>query len=237
MNEIAPARPIPADVADAYFSQIDSFEADRARLEDRFKRAGWYLSAGLFVCLAVAVAAPYVRPTHTVEWRVLTVDKSTGEVADLRTLQEAPKDIGQEEARYFTARYIEARENYIPEEAAENAHVVALMSLPTIQRAYFAQVNGTNPNSPQAQLGVHGFIRARIHSVAVLSETAQHQGIAQAHVTLERNKADASDPVYTNVIITVAYEWRPDAKMTPPDRDQNPLGFLVREYRVDPETP
>jgi type IV secretion system protein VirB8 len=37
------------------------------------------------------------------------------------------------------------------------------------------------------------------------------------------------------LVATITFEVRPDAKVSTSDRLVNPIGFLVSEYRADPE--
>lgn len=227
------ARPIEPQTADAYFAHVESLEAAQIRAARRWRTAAWTVAGGACaVAVAACLALAELAPLHTVEWRLVRVDSTTGVVDEVSSLRDAPKDVNEATARYFVGRYVEARESYIPQEVQHDFRTVSLMSAPDEQRRYAGQVNASNKESPQVRLGKRGFIRAHINSVSILSPT-----LAQARVTLEEHDGGVDAPKVSHVIASMAYEWRPDARMTNADRQVNPLGFLVTEYHTDPETP
>jgi type IV secretion system protein VirB8 len=212
-------RPVPADpeLLTAYFAQVRSFEAERLRDERRSRRLAWAV-AGL-------------TPLKSVVPLVFRVDAATGIVDAVHDLQGGPQTQTEAIARYFIARYIRAREGYAFTEAEYQFRSVSLLSTSTEQARYAAWFRGSNPESPQVTLGRGGTARVTIRSISFIGAK-----LAQVRWTraIQHGESRTTDTTYW--VSTLGFDWS-DAGIGNQDRLENPLGFLVTDYRVDPEAP
>lgn len=233
MNEISLiARPVPPDVAAEFFAQNESIAAERLRAERHSRRVAWTIACG---ACAVAVAACFalavLGPQHSVEWRLVRVDSSTGQIDEVQSLRAAPKTLDEANLKALLYRYVMEREGYAAPEALYDFHSVSLMSTPEEQYRYAASVSGNNSFSPQVVVGKDGFVRVHIKSVAVLAS-----GLGQVRFSREAVKP-SEPPEVTHWLATIGFEVKPDARMSNADRLINPVGFLVSDYHVDADQP
>jgi type IV secretion system protein VirB8 len=223
-----PARSVAAETADAFFSQVESLEADYVRSAQRSRQVAWWVAAA-FGAMAVleGVAIASLAPIHTVEWRLVRVDSSTGVVDEVNQLRAAPKTVDEANARYYLAQYVRLREGYAAPETEYNFRSVSLMSTPDEQQRYNADFKGSNPLSPQVVFGKGGYIQIQVESVSVLGPK-----LGQVRFSREEEK-DGGRPKVTQWIATIGFEWHPDALISNADRTINPLGFQVADYHID----
>jgi type IV secretion system protein VirB8 len=231
MIEMAAVAVTP-EMAEQFYSQVESLQADYLRSARRSRRAAWWV-AGCAVGVAVleSAAIASLAPIHTVEWRLVRVDSTTGIVDEVNQLRDAPKTVDDANARFFLAQYVRLRESYAAPEAEYGFHAVSLMSSAAEQNRYAEDFRGSNPLSPQVVFGKAGFIRVRIESVSVLSP-----GLGQVRFSREEHHDSGQDRV-TRWVATVGFEWHPDALISNADRTINPLGFLVSDYHSDSVVP
>ena len=230
MNDMA-AIAGPPEVAEQFFSQVESLHADYLRAARRSRQAAWWV-AGCAVCVAVleSAAIASLAPIHTVEWRLVRVDSATGVIDEVNQLRDAPKTVNDANARYFLAQYVRLREGYAAPEVRYDFHAVSLMSTAAEQARYDADFKGSNPLSPQVVFGKEGFVRAHIESVSVLS-----QGLGQVRFSRREHRDGAGDKV-TQWVATIGFAWHPEALISNADRTINPLGFQVSDYHIDAVT-
>ena len=230
MNVIA--KTVPSSLAEDYFAQVESFQSDHLRTQRRARNTAWVVAA---IACAVAVlegaAIASLAPLHTVEWRLVRVDSSSGAVDDVTTLKEAPKTVNEANVRYFLAQYVRLRESYVAPEAKYNFHAVSLMSSPDEQMRFATEFKGSNPHSPQVVFGKEGFIRINIESVSMLGPQLGQVRFAREEVR------SGSQPMLTHWVATIGFEWRPDALISNADRELNPIGFQVSDYHADAVAP
>jgi type IV secretion system protein VirB8 len=233
MNEISlPAQQVPPDLAKEFFEHTEAIAVELLRAERRSRRIAWTVAAA---ACAVAVTACFalaaLAPQHTVEWRLVRVDSSTGQIDEVQSLRAAPKTIDAANIRALLYRYVMEREGYAAPEAAYDFHAVSLMSTPEEQNLYADNVSGNNPRSPQVTAGKDGFVRIHIKSVAVLGP-----GLGQVRFSREV-VTPSEQPKTTDWLATIGFAIKPNAMMSNADRLINPVGFLVSGYHADPDTP
>lgn len=226
--------PADPDTLAAYFAQVRSFEADKARAARRSARLAWTVAAaacGLAgaACLAVAMLAPL----KTVVPLVFRVDASTGIVDSVSDLRGGPQTQAEAVTRYFLAQYVRAREGYSHAEAEAQFRAASLLSAPAEQERFAAWFRGSNPQSPQVTLGRGAVSRVTVKSMSLLGPK-----VAQVRFLREVRRTEGTprpgEAAATHWIATVHFDWSQHA-VSNQDRLVNPLGFLVTDYRVDPE--
>lgn len=213
----------------AYFDRARLWEQDLLKSAQRSKRLAWTVAAiagGLSIVSIGAVAA--LAPLKTVEPFVIRVDNATGIVDVVSTLAEGPASYGEAVTRYFLAKYVRAREGYARPEAETNFRTVSLLSDRTEQARFTAYFRGSNPESPQVSFGRTGTAEIRIKTISLLGPN-----LASVRFLRETRKGDETRT--SHWIATLTFEVRPDATVSTSDRLVNPIGFLVSEYRADPE--
>jgi type IV secretion system protein VirB8 len=245
VNAIPPAPPSPAEAAfatrtipadpellAAYFAQVRSFEADRLRDERRSRRLAWTVAAAASgVAFAACIAVAGLTPLKTVVPLVFRVDAATGIVDAVHDLRGGPQTQTEAVARYFIARYLRAREGYAFAEAEYQFRVASLLSAPAEQARYVAWFRGSNPESPQVTLGRDGTARVAIRSISFIGPK-----LAQVRWTREVRHGEGRTVDTSHWVSTLGFDWSRNA-IGNQDRLENPLGFLVTDYRVDPEAP
>jgi type IV secretion system protein VirB8 len=237
--KIAPwrARPLSDAAKNAKFREVMDLAAERVILGRSAVIAGWSVgAAGVVLALAAAIAVAALVPLKTTEVRFLLVDQSTGIIGAPVGLEDAPKLFNDAVARQYLKRYVEAREEWVPQMDQENDHLAKLMSTPDEQTRYAAWRN--SPTSPIKAVGPEGHVGVenfRFHKQAVgKGETLRW--LVQFDRTVWRGGAkDTPQPQSWSA--TIDFEWRPQLPMTPRDRDDNPGGFLAISYSASPDTP
>ena len=107
---------------------------------------------------------------------------------------------------------------------------VALFPVPahrTEQARFAAWYRGSNPESPQVVNGRFGIATVRIKAISLLADN-----VASVRFLKESRKGEETRVTHWVATLTFSYV---NAPMSSADRLINPLGFLVSDYRADPE--
>ena len=133
--------------------------------------------------------------------------------------------------KHWLARYVQLRESYDWVTIQDNYDAVMLMSSPEIQAA-FSKIYNDNPQAPHKVLKNQYKGVAKVKAVTFIGSTAQ--------VRFEKRMVPISGDLnqeipVQNMIATIGYEYA-NQPMSEEARRINPLGFIVKSYRVDPET-
>lgn len=212
-----------------YFERARLWEQDLLLSAQRSKRLAWTVAAVSCALSLVSVGAvAALAPLKTVEPFVIRVDNATGIVDVVSALREGSASYGEAVTRYFAAKYVRAREGYSRAEAETNFRTVSLLSEGPEQNRFAALFRGSNPESPQVVYGRSGIAEIRIKTISLL-------GPNLASVRFLRETRKGEETKTSHWIATITFEVRPDAKISTSDRLVNPIGFLVSEYRADPE--
>ena len=213
-----------------YFETSRTWEYDRMRAAIQSKRIAWGIATGACALAVVSVGAvAMLAPLKTVEPYVIRVDKTSGET-EVVTALKGPQPRTYEDAvnRYFISQYVRLREGWLNDAARENAYTVMLMSDPLESGRYLNSVQSSNKNAPSNIYSDKGYVSIAIRSISFLSPT-----VAQVRYTKIINFGQ-NTPVAQNwnAIMTFKYTTAPEHEK---DRNINPLGFQVVNYRSDPE--
>jgi type IV secretion system protein VirB8 len=220
---------IANDDLKAYFDRARLWEQDQLLAAHRSKRLAWTVAAGACGLAAAAVAAvAALAPLKSVEPFVVRVDNATGIVDVVARLSDAPADYPEAVTKYFLAKYVRARESYSRAEAEANFRTASLLSTPGEQGRFAAHYRGSNPQSPQVLHGSQGVAEIRIKTISLLGPN-----LASVRYLREARRGDALDT--SHWIATVTFGIELGAAISTTDRLINPIGFLVSEYRADPE--
>ncbi|MET0376848.1 MAG: type IV secretion system protein [Rhizorhabdus sp.] len=221
---------VKAEDKATYLETARTWEYDRMRDAIQSKRLAWSVAGGACALAVAAVAAvAMLTPLKTVQPYVIRVDKTSGET-EIVTALKGPQPRTYDDAvnRYFISQYVRLREGWLNDAARENAYAVMLMSDQAEASRYLGNVQSSNRNAPSNIYGGKGFVSIAIRTISFLSPT-----VAQVRFT-KIITFGQSAPVAQNwnAILTFRYTTAPEHEK---DRNLNPLGFQVVNYRSDPE--
>lgn len=212
----------------SYFEKARRFDQDRLIQVERSARIAWFVAICASVIAAVSVfAIAGLTPLKTVEPFVVRVDNSTGIVDVVSALTSTAGTYDEAVTKYFAARYVRAREGYVSSEAEDNFKTVALLSTQPEQSRFAATYRGSNPDSPQNIYGRSATSRINIVSISLINANV-------ASVRYMRTVTRGEDVRTTHWVATLTFSYV-NAPMSSTDRLVNPLGFVVSDYRADPE--
>lgn len=213
-----------------YYEDAAAWDIDRERRIKRSERVAWMVAVcGVSCALVASIAVMLLTPLKTVQPFVIRVDKATGIVNVVRTMKPGPTTYNEAITRYFLTQYIHAREGYSRPLAESNFDKVSLMS-DTVQRhqyvTYFDPIK--NPRSPLNIYNTQTTVETKIKSISFLKQNTA----AVRYLRIQRTGTTAEE---SNWIATITFRYV-NGPETEQAREINPLGFLVIDYRTDPET-
>ncbi|QRG06754.1 virB8 family protein [Xanthobacter dioxanivorans] len=216
------------DSLKSYFDKARRFDQDRLIRAERSVRIAWFVAIVASILAATAIAAVAgLTPLKTVQPFVVRVDNSTGIVDVVSALTSTAGTYDEAVTKYFAARYVRARESYVWSEAEENFRTVSLLSTQAEQQRFAALYRGSNPESPQNIYGRNATARISIVSISLINPHV-------VSVRYIRTVTRGEDVRTTHWVATLTFAYV-NAPMSSTDRLVNPLGFVVSEYRADPE--
>ncbi|MCA1409024.1 virB8 family protein [Ensifer sp. IC3342] len=219
---------VTTDALKSYFDNARRFDQDRMIEAERSARIAWFAAiVASMLAAASIIAVVALTPLKTVEPFVVRVDNSTGIVDVVSALSSTSGTYDEAVTKYFAARYVRGREGYVWSEAEENFRTVALMSAESEQSRFAALYRGSNPQSPQNTFGRSATARINIISIALINPHV-------ASVRYIRTVTRGEEVRTTHWVATLTFDYV-NAPMSATDRLTNPLGFVVSEYRADPE--
>ncbi|MCZ2204480.1 virB8 family protein [Bartonella sp. A05] len=212
-----------------YISEARSFDQDRILMSRRITRASLIIACvAVIIAIASSLAVIILVPLKTVEPFVIRVDNSTGIVEVVEALKEGTTNIDEAVTRYFAAKYVRTREGFSASEMQHNFKVVSLLSSTEEQNRFAQWYGANNPQSPQF-LYKNALVTISIKSISFINKN-----VAQVRYYKTIHNHDGSKEVITHwvSILTFKYVQIPTSMQ---NRLINPLGFIVYEYRTDPE--
>jgi type IV secretion system protein VirB8 len=221
---------VKSEDKDKYFETSRTWEYDRMRAAIQSRRIAWGVAAGATVLAVVAVfALAMLTPLKTVQPYVIRVDRTSGET-EIVTALKGPQPRTYDEAvnRYFISQYVRLREGWLNDAARENAYSVMLMSDQAEASRYLGGVQSSNRNAPSNIYGDKGYVSIAIRTISFLSPIVAQVRYTKI-ITFGQNAPVAQN---WNAILTFKYTTAPEHEK---DRNLNPLGFQVVNYRSDPE--
>jgi type IV secretion system protein VirB8 len=213
-----------------YLQETRTWETDKLRESEKSRRVAWRIaSVASATTLAMSVAIAAMLPLKTVEPYVIRVDNSTGIVDVVEALTDGKTNYDEAMNKYFTQWYVRYREGYSKDLAENYYNNVGLMSSSQEQQKYFQFFNPKNPQSPLNIYGPYAKVKIRIKSTSFISPT-----VALVRYTKEIERG-LDRPQVSHWAATLSFKYT-KAPMAEKDREINPLGFQVMEYRNDPDS-
>jgi type IV secretion system protein VirB8 len=219
---------VTTDNLKSYFDKARRFDQDRMIQIERSNRIAWSIAVASSIVAGVSVfAIAGLTPLKTVEPFVVRVDNSTGIVDVVSALTSTAGTYDEAVTKYFAAKYVRAREGYVWSEAQENFRIIALLSTQAEQTRFAGLYRGSNPESPQNIYGRGATAKIDIASISLINQNV-------VSVRYMRTITRGEEVRTTHWVASLTYAYA-NAPMSSTDRLVNPLGFVVSEYRADPE--
>lgn len=214
---------------DAYFQEAQSWELDKDEARKKSEKRAWIVASvsGAIAFMAVC-AVVALTPLKTVVPYIIRVDNSTGIVDVVNALKDGETNYEEAMNKYWAQWYVRFREGYSKELATDYYNNVALMSDNQEQQRYYAYFTPKNPSSPLNLYGEYAKARIHIKGTSFINPTT---ALVRYSKDIERGN---DKPQTTHWAATIVFKYI-GLPMSEKDREVNPLGFQVTEYRNDPE--
>ena len=217
----------PKDL-EAYFERSRTYDGERVRTAAKMQKVAWSIaSVSAATAVASLVAVIGMLPLRTVDVHVFRVDTGTG-VVDLVSPLKGTQTYDEAITKYWSALYVRMREGFLGDEAPHAFRTVTLMSGEREQQRFAEFYGPRNPQSPQI------LYRDGRAVVTVKSITFPTKSLAL--VRFARTVTRGGQKSENHWVATLGFEYVA-GPMAESDRSINPLGFIVNEYRLDPEVP
>ena len=229
---------LPSDRAalDAYYEEAASWDADRARMALRSERRAWTIAAAAgLLTLLLGAALLALMPLKRVEPFVIRVDASTG-IVDAVPVYDGAAEPGELVSRYFLGHYVRLRERFNPASAEQDYYEVAAFSSPGVGADWVALWARGNPRSPLERFRDGATVRVEVRSVSFFERGSGERDLAQVRFARLMRPAASAGETASYFIATIQFAYgKPSADVQ--QRQWNPLGFRVVDYRIDAEAP
>lgn len=211
-----------------YLEEARSWETDKVRMLDQSRKHAWYVAIGAGVISVLSVfAVAMLSPLKTSVPYVIRVDSATGVAEVVSALTNVKTNYDEVINKYHVQRYVRWREGYSKSLIGEYYKNVGLMTSQQEQNRYGQWISPKNPGSPLNVYGDNGVATITIKSTSFIKDNI-------ALVRYTKSVRDAGDPGTTHWAATIVFQYV-GTPLTEKDREINPLGFQVIEYRNDPD--
>ncbi|MFM1990380.1 MAG: hypothetical protein RJA99_3337 [Pseudomonadota bacterium] len=225
-----------AQTLDAYFAEARSWDTDRTRRALHSERRAWIV-AGISVALTLVLALGLLAllPLKRVEPFVVRVDASTG-LVDAVPAYDGTSEPGELVSRYFLGHYVRMRERFNLASAEQDYYEVAAFSSPSVGQEWVSMWARGNPKSPLERHKDGSSVRVEVRSVSFFERGNGVRDLAQVRFARLSRPAGGSAETPSFFIATIQFAYgKPSGDVQ--QRQWNPLGFRVVDYRVDAEAP
>lgn len=222
---------IPAADAENYFKEASEWDLDQVQRSKQSEKRAWRVATIAGTIAFMSVSANFMLfPLKEVQSQVIRVDSVTGMVDVQRVLKDAPAQYNEETDKYWLRLYVRSREGWLFDEFNYIYRSVGLLSSAQEQRRWFDFYRPENPSSPYNQFSNRVKVKVKIRSVTFIDKN-----VANVRFTKIQENITGGAPIETYWIATMKYRYV-NTPIAETEREINPLGFQVTEWRVDPET-
>ena len=198
-----------------------TYESSIRYLVEKSNQRAWVVAfAAVCVSVLSIMAITFMLPLKTVEPYVIRVDNTTGMVDIITALD-----------KYFTSKYVKAREGYFYNLLQEDYILTQILSSPEVAKDYIRLYEGSNSRVEVLQ-------NKEEISIDIVSVTlGVSAGIKTATIRFNAKQRLVGSDSYQNSakIATLSYDYSPQSLSNEDERLKNPLGFKVLTYRIDEE--
>jgi len=185
------------------------------------------LAVGIIICL---IWLKIFAGENKIEPFVIKIDSKTGQATTVDPISVEEYSANTAVLRSLIIQYIKMREEYIYPLYEKHYTNVRIFSDPVVFRDYANIFNSSNPTSPYNTLGTVGTINVIWKSIIFPQSKT-----AQVRISLETKNGITAQTV--DKIILITFDFKPDDNISASDRIMNPLGFIVKMYRIEDENP
>jgi len=213
---------------EAYFKRGQTWDNEIVANAIASRNRAWILAvcALVIACLSLLTLL-FLLPLKTFEPYVIAVDRNTGYYEVARGL----KDMGLASDQAITesnlVRYVSLREQYNPAILKNNYEKVVLMSGDAALKEFRDLWGQNNPDNPSIKMGKKTAVDVKIKSVSFINDN-----IASVRFIEEKRSPEGLKISHWNAVIEFQYTQKPTQMK---ERFENPLGFQITNYRVNPE--
>lgn len=222
---------------DDYFKEAQAWETSDAVTRAKSEKRAWWIVGGLLALnVAQGVSIAGLIPLHTVVPYVLQENEVTGRVEVAKSLKDKTTTWNEVTRKADVRKYVRNRESYSRALATKFYTTVGLMSSPEestrYQEFYNPKLNKKG-TSPLQVYGEAGTVDVKIKSVSFPNDKAAMVNYIRV---VRDDQMSTTKPKESEWVATVTYRYG-----MPPtnedDRETNPTGLQVVEYRNDPVNP
>jgi type IV secretion system protein VirB8 len=219
---------------DAYLHEAAGWDADRTRSAERSEQRAWRVAvASALLTLMLGAALVALMPLKRVEPFVIRVDNTTG-IVDVVPSYDGQSAPGELVHRYFLGHYVRLRERFNPASAEQDYYEVAALSSPAVGQDWIGLWQKGNPRSPLERYRDGTTIRVEVRSVSFFERGSGTRDLAQVRYARLTRPAAGGAETSAYFIATIQFAYgKPSADVQ--QRQWNPLGFRVVDYKVDAE--
>lgn len=213
-----------------YYLQAKDWYQERYELVEVSRNRYRLLALGLSGLLTLTLGAIIaMQPLKQYVYRLVEVNRQTGEVTALKELEEHKYASNWVVTRYFLHQYIMNRHLYSYEDIKRTFNLALSMSAKPIYDKYAEEVVDTNPNSPLNILNTNYY-----RDVEVLGINQLNDNTALIRFkTITINKSAKDDKKISELQAVIKWEYA-NSPASLKERDDNPLGFFVTYYQESP---
>lgn len=230
LSHPAPSAPVHSGKPESGLNNL-TWEHSIVEARRASEKLAWNVAkAALALAFLSVVALALSMPLRQTVTRIVEVDKLTGETSVVRELPAYVSSRNDINDKYWIKLFVISHERYIAKILQKDFDSVKILSGDAVYTKFRNQFVG--PNALQKKL------EDRIEIVpTILSVTLSSPGIAT--VRFETSAQNVKNPgtttEVTRYIATLAYHYAPNVYAKERDLIDNPLGFYVDTYQVDPE--
>ncbi len=204
----------------------------QARIDSE-KRAWLVAKSSLVIAGLSVIALAVSMPLKQTVTRIVSVDKATGETSMTSDLPEYVATRNDVNDKHWIKRFVLAHERYDYKILQADYDFVRRTSGEVVWNKYKKQFEGENALQKTLEEKVE-------HVPRILSVTLPSANIATVRFEIEdrdlRNVASTTaTPKVSRYIATLEYHYIPNPHAKEAELIENPLGFSVTGYQVDPE--
>jgi type IV secretion system protein VirB8 len=218
----------------AYFTEAQSWDADRAAQFKRSAQVAWLTAAaGWISAVTGAVALAVLVPLKRVDPFVIRVDNTTG-VIDVVPVYAGAATMDETVTRYFLTHYLSVCERFNFSTAESDYEECGAFHSSQRNQAWYALWTATNPASP---LNVHkdgSSVRVQVTSVSFFNRASGLSDLAQVRYLKAAQQGAGAEESFTHWLATIQFAYAEPAR-DPRTRRWNPLGFKILDFRTEPE--
>lgn len=219
---------------EVYLRSARSWNTEKSTERDKSENRAWNVAkaAGIFALLSI-VAVILLLPLKQTKTVVLVADKSTGNIEQMTTLEEARVSLGESFIKNFITKFMRAREGYNPTMNEDNYYEAAAFLAPQLQNEWNELWKPENQNNLMKRYGSDKIKRVDISSIVINpSDDGNKKTVTVRYSTSIIQSGFAQQPEFNIANMSFGYT---EVSKSERERRINPAGFQIISYQTDPE--